>query len=912
MNNTGTLTGNVNMGAGTNIFNASAAAQLPSGTLTADPAGTSTLNLSGAGADLLNIAVTNFQVLNKDGTGTWTIGQAISLSQAINVNSGFLSVDDASFLGANTIVNNAGPVGVGGVIFTNVAAGPSTYSGNMSGTGVVQVGTTGAGITVFSGTNTYTGGTYIDNGTLRVTGGAALSDTGSVFIGGLGGTLDVAQTETIGGLNDDAGVPGFVDSFRRQPADQQRRVQRRDLRRERNRKDRRGDFTLSGANTFTGPAIVTDGILALAGGAAIADGTAVIVNATSSTSGELDVNAAETIGSLAGNGGTVVLNADLTTGGDNTNTQYDGIIQGTGALIKNGTGTFTITGANTYTGGTTINNGTLEGNSTSLRGSITDNAPGTLLFTQPADGTFAGSITGNGTVTKAGGGVLTLTGNNSGHIGTTNLNAGMMSIGAATNIGTGVLSFDGGGLQTTGVLTLGNLITLAAGGGTVQTDADTTLTGVISGPGALTKTGVANLILTGANTYGGGTTVSAGTLTGTTTSLQGNILDNAALVFNQAGAGAYAGNLTGTGSVTISGGGAVTFSGINTYSGPTNITAGSLTAGGTGIGDSSDVTVALGATLNITAPEVIGSLAGDGSANLGASTLTTGGSNASTTFTGAITNGALVKTGTGTMTLTGASVLAGGLAVNGGGLTIGATGSVDTTVSNTSVTGATLTVDGTLTGTELDVNAGGAAVVDVGGAVNEPVHNFSGGLVRVNGTVTGNITNDLGATLAGAGTINGAVSNSGTVAPGNSPGIITISGSFVQTATGTLAAELTPSAVPGTGYDQVHVIGAPGTATLDGTLALTPAAGLYVDGATYDVVDATGGITGTFATVTGNVISPFITLDPTGIVTVAGSEQVYRLTVVRTTYAAGMGAGATPNQIAVANGFQVLVPGAVW
>ena len=58
--------------------------------------------------------------------------------------------------------------------------------------------------------------------------------------------------------------------------------------------------------------------------------------------------------------------------------------------------------------------------------------------------------------------------------------------------------------------------------------------GVISGTGSLTKSGTGTLTLTGDNTYTGGTTISAGTLQigngGTTGSVAGNIVDNAALV----------------------------------------------------------------------------------------------------------------------------------------------------------------------------------------------------------------------------------------------------------------------------------------------------------------------------------------------------------------------------------------------
>ena len=63
----------------------------------------------------------------------------------------------------------------------------------------------------------------------------------------------------------------------------------------------------------------------------------------------------------------------------------------------------------------------------------------------------------------------------------------------------------------------------------------------MSGTGSLTKSGTGTVILSGANTYTGGTTVAAGTLQGDTTSLQGDIVDNANVTFNQATNGTYAG-----------------------------------------------------------------------------------------------------------------------------------------------------------------------------------------------------------------------------------------------------------------------------------------------------------------------------------------------------------------------------------
>ena len=81
--------------------------------------------------------------------------------------------------------------------------------------------------------------------------------------------------------------------------------------------------------------------------------------------------------------------------------------------------------------------------------------------------------------------------------------------------------------------------------------------GVISGTGSLTQAGTGTTILTGANTYTGGTTISAGTLQigngGATGSVAGNIVDNAALVFNRTDTLTFAGAISGTGSLTQAG-----------------------------------------------------------------------------------------------------------------------------------------------------------------------------------------------------------------------------------------------------------------------------------------------------------------------------------------------------------------------
>jgi len=104
--------------------------------------------------------------------------------------------------------------------------------------------------------------------------------------------------------------------------------------------------------------------------------------------------------------------------------------------------------------------------------------------------------------------------------------------------------------------------------------------GVVSGTGTLTQAGTGTLTLTGANTYSGGTTVSGGTLIGNTTSLQGNIANGAALVFDQATDGVYVGAISGSGTLAKRGAGELLVSGTHSLTGMTTVESGVLRVNG--------------------------------------------------------------------------------------------------------------------------------------------------------------------------------------------------------------------------------------------------------------------------------------------------------------------------------------------
>ncbi|RBP41419.1 putative secreted protein with PEP-CTERM sorting signal [Roseimicrobium gellanilyticum] len=313
-----------------------------------------------------------------------------------------------------------------------------------------------------------------------------------------------------------------------------------------------------------------------------------------------------------------------------------GKLSGSTQLIKNGSSKliFKELGLNDYIGATTINGGTLQigDGVTSFAGGlgtgdVSINNSATLILKRPDDITVANVISGSAasTIIQEGPGSVTLSGNNASFEGSISVAGGTLVVGGAnalgsltggTSIATGAtldvggfslaenISNAGGTLRntvgTTGILS-GNIS--LDGGGTVHVDDSTvrlTITTAITGTGGLKKSGAGTLVLTGNNTYAGGTTISGGILqigatggAGTSGALPAGDIDFAADEFSSAtltilrsDAITIANNITssglGTNAIIIgvngaaSPSGTVTFSGNNSFTGNVTINGGTL------------------------------------------------------------------------------------------------------------------------------------------------------------------------------------------------------------------------------------------------------------------------------------------------------------------------------------------------
>ncbi len=360
-----------------------------------------------------------------------------------------------------------------------------------------------------------------------------------------------------------------------------------------------GGLTLNGSRIMlnhgnSGSRLVLDGNLTTTGS------TASIIQLGTTGSGTSPVELSSTTGdhtrtfTIGGGGADLTINRNITNGAATT-----------AGIIKEGTGTLTLSGINTYTGNTTISTGALSiatigalagwdtngrysvasGATLAVYNAVSDASITTLLGTTNfAAGSRLGLDTTSGNRTYAG--ILTDTAQGA---------LGLHKLGNNTLTLTGASTYTGATVVSAGTLQIGNAGSIAdsssisiASGAVLMTNrtGTVTLAQAISGEGSLTVSGSGTTVLSGAtaNTYSGSTTVSAGVLS----------------LAKTGGVTAVAGDLT------ISGSGDVIFAAAGTQDQIANTTA--VLVNGTA-GTSGSTINGTGANLgNITVTETIGSI----------------------------------------------------------------------------------------------------------------------------------------------------------------------------------------------------------------------------------------------------------------------------------------------------------------
>lgn len=226
-----------------------------------------------------------------------------------------------------------------------------------------------------------------------------------------------------------------------------------------------GKLILTGTNSFTGGITIDGGLFVAADGSSLGSGA---LNLTDTTFELVD-------GILVENN--IVIGGEVSFDQNGGSSTLGGDISGEGQFIKTGLGTVFLTGTNTYTGGTLVSEGTISGDLDALQGDIEIGTDGTLVIDQDTDGSFGGSLLGDGLLIKDGLGMVTLPGSYD-FVGSTSIVAGGLNVlgdfasditiqsgGTLTgngNVG-GIVVADGGVLAPTGTMTANGNVTFQEG-----------------------------------------------------------------------------------------------------------------------------------------------------------------------------------------------------------------------------------------------------------------------------------------------------------------------------------------------------------------------------------------------------------------------------------------------------------------
>lgn len=790
--------------------------------------------------------------------GPYTLTISGSAGTGINVQTGaglFTLNANLQFMGSsNTItVNNTAGAVINGAIFGS--------------TGLTKAGT---GTLTLGASNTYTGNTVIQKGSVVLTAVYGLPNTTNVTLGTAssattasldlhGNSLTVngialasGNTGGIGNvITSSTGSPTFiVDSSATNSTFAGLLSGSLSL-----IKDGNGTtLTLLAANTYTGSTTVGAGTLQIGNGntaGSIANSSGVTV----ANSGKLSlVNlTGKTFALNVTNGitGVGTLNFNSTATNTVSGNLTDGAV-GQLSVTQTGSGVTILTGNDTYTGSTTISAGTLQvgdGTSGHLTGTsgVTISGSGTLAINLADGGTFNRNVSlgaANAQLTGIATGTNTISGLISGTGDFTQAGTGTTILNN-TETYTGTTSITTGTLEVDGSLASGSVVNIATAGtlsgtGTINGKATMTGNGTINFGSAGTIVGT--LAITGGNWAGQGTvnglvTVSSGAfnLNGSLTALAGLNVTGGTL----GGTGTLTGNLNYTSSANSNFGGALvgassltmnkasstlTLSGISSYTGATTISAGTLQIGD---GTSGDLTNTSGIIVSGTG--VLAINLADGA---------TFDDNVSLSATGA----QVKATGLNTNTLSGIISGSGGFTEVGGGITI--LTAAQTYTGATNITLGILKVDGSLAS---------ASTVNIA----------TGGELQGKGTINGKVTMTGAGTIAldPAGTIVGtlAITGGNWTGGGVVDGLVTSSSGLFELA-GSLTAPAGLNVTGGT---------LDGTGTLMGSLNYTSSASSTFDGI----------ITGPGVTLTMNKASSTLILGGdntyTGVTTIsAGTLQI--------------------------------------
>jgi autotransporter-associated beta strand protein len=518
------------------------------------------LNSNGAAADsgttgnLIGNVTNNGQVIfgrsdavaytgTVSGTGALTVASGRAVLTGSNNYSGGTTINSGAILqvgnGGTTGSVNGNILDNGQLVFNRSDSG--IYSGTISGSGgFVLAG--GAALTL-TGNNTYSGATTIVTSTLQVGSGGTNGSLGSGVVNN-GGLLSFNRSDAITISNAIGGSGGVTQLGS-------------------------GTLSLTGSNTYTGATNVNAGTLLVSGTLASSSGVNVASGATLSGSGTVANTSLASGGILApGNGGlgALAIAGDLTlASGSVTNidvsssasdllsvngaASLDGILTASFAAgtydakqytLLTAVGTLSGTFANlnlinlptnfaaslgydshnvylnfvsNFTLGqvATIDTGTVNvtGNQTTAglsgSGGTINTSGGSLTVTQSSDTSFAGNITGSGTLTVSGGGdsTLVLTGNSSSFTGTTSITGGTLQIGSSANPNAslgGTVAVSGGTLQVGDAnapgATLNGSVTVDPGG---TLEGHGTITGSVTNAGTTAPGGSIGTLHIGGN-----------------------------------------------------------------------------------------------------------------------------------------------------------------------------------------------------------------------------------------------------------------------------------------------------------------------------------------------------------------------------------------------------------------------------